>query len=308
MRRTWAYRAVLAGVLGLSLMASACGSSGGGSPSSATKETVTIGGFNFSESSLLAYVYGEALQGQGYTVNYKLNLGPREVVEPALVKGDLDMYLGYTATDLLFQNPNATATASATENAAKLNAYLKPKGLEALTPAPATDENAFAVLRNGPYGHYRKLSQLVPVAPQMVLGGPPECATRPFCLPGLERVYGLHFKGFTALDAGGPLTKAALDHGQIQIGLIFSSDPSYQTTYVELQDDRHLQDTDAVVPIGRSRVFTPAVVKILDGVSAKLTTPALIGMNEKVDVEKDDPNQVAYQWLTSAGIKAPSQS
>ena len=64
-------------------------------------------------------------------------------------------------------------------------------------------------------------------ASQMVLGGPPECEKRPFCAVGLQKVYGLNFKQVKPLDAGGPLTKGALDNGQVDIGLIFSSDSAY---------------------------------------------------------------------------------
>lgn len=301
----WAFRALLSSILGLSLLSSACGSSGGGSPSSGSKGTITVAGFNFSESSILANVYGQALKGAGWTVNYKLNLGSREVVAPALQSGQVDLYAGYSATDLeYFDNSAGQATSDAGQNVSKLNTYLKSKNLEALNPAPATDENAFAVLKSGRYASYSKLSQLAPVAGQMTLGGPPECAQRPFCQPGLERTYGLKFKAFKPLDSGGPLTKAALDSGSIDLGLIFSSDSAYSTgKYVQLQDDRHLQDADAVVPIGRSKVLTSDAAALLNRVSAKLTNEALIQMNKKSDVDKQDPDQIATAWLKSNGFQ-----
>src|SRR5947208_12445549 len=137
-----------------------------------------------------------------------------------------------------------------------------------------------------------------PIASQMTLGGPPECPTRPFCEAGLTSKYGLHFKAFKALDAGGPLTKAALDRGDIDIGLIFSSDSAYSTgKYVQLKDDKQLQNADNVVPIGRSQVLNADATGILNKVSAKLTTDALIQMNKKSDVDKEDPDQIANQWL-----------
>src|SRR5262249_41966795 len=153
-----------------------CGSSGGGSPSSnSNKGTITIAGFNFAESNILANVYGEALHGQGYTINYKLSLGAREVVAPALQRGDIDLYPGYAATDLEFYNgAKGEATPDAAATVAKLNTYLEPKSLKALNAAPAIDTNAFAVLKSGKYGSYTKLSDLAPVASQMTLGGPPE--------------------------------------------------------------------------------------------------------------------------------------
>jgi len=300
----WAFRALLSSILGLSLITSACGSSGGGSPSS-SKGTITVAGFNFAESSILANIYGGALKGEGWTVNYKLNLGNREVVEPALEKGDIDMYPGYAATELEFINKSkGEATPDAAQTVSKLNTYLEPKSLKALAPAAAVDENAFAVQKSGKYGTYTKLSDLAPVAGQMTLGGPPECPQRPFCQAGLEKTYNLHFKAFKPLDSGGPLTKAALDKGDIDIGLIFSSDSAYSTgKYVQLQDDKHLQNADNVVPVGRTKVLTADAAAILDKVSAKLTTDALIAMNKKSDVDKQDPDQIAADWLKSNGFK-----
>jgi osmoprotectant transport system substrate-binding protein len=303
---SWAYRALVSSVLGMSLIASACGSSGGGSSSSsASKGTVTVAGFNFAESSILANVYGGALKGAGFTVNYKLNLGSREVVEPALEKGEIDMYPGYAATELEFINKSkGEASPDPAATVAKLNGYLQPKGLVALTASPAADENAFAVLKSGKYGTYKKLSDLTAVAPQMTLGGPPECPTRKYCQPGLQSVYGLNFKAFKPLDAGGPLTKAALDKGDIDIGLIFSSDSAYSTgKYVQLEDDKHLQAADNVVPVGRSKAITSDATSTLNSVSAKLTTNDLIQMNKRSDVDKADPDQIAADWLKSHGFK-----
>jgi osmoprotectant transport system substrate-binding protein len=291
-------RAFLPLIVAVSLLTAACGSSGG------SKGTVTIGGFNFSESSILASIYGGALKGAGYTVDYRLNLGTREIVAPALQRGEIDFYPGYAATELeYFDNAAGLATANAAETTARLNQHLQAKQLKALDPAPALDTNAFAVLKQGHYGGYSKLSQLGPVAGQMTLGGPPECPQRPFCQLGLAKVYGLHFKDFKALDSGGPLTKAALDRGDIDLGLIFSSDSAYSTgKYVKLQDDRHLQNADNVVPVGRSQILTSEVASILNPVSAKLTTEALIEMNRKSDVDKEDPDQIASEWLKSNGF------
>ncbi len=303
----WQYRAILAGILGLSLIASACGSSGGGSPSGTTnKGTVTVAGFNFSESSIVADLYGQALKAQGYTVNYKLNLGNREVVEPALEKGDIDLYPGYAATELEFINKGkGEATPDPAQTVSKLNTYLQPKGLVALTASPAADENAFAVLpATASKYSLKNLSDLAPVGGQLTLGGPPECPTRPFCQKGLETTYGIHFKDFKALDAGGPLTKGALDKGDIQVGLIFSSDGSISAKgYVVLNDDKHLQNADNITPVMRSKVATDDVKNILGSIDAKLTTAELASMNKQADIDKSDPDTIAANWLSQHGIK-----
>ena len=306
--KRWAYRAFLSSILGLSLIASACGSSGGGSPSSnQSKGSVTVAGFNFSESSILAYIYGKALAGDGYTVTYKVNLGNREVVEPALEKGDIDMYAGYAATDLEFINGGkgeASGDAKATTD--KLNTYLQPKGLKALTPSPALDANAFAVTKaTASKYNLKTLSDLGKVASNLTLGGPPECATRPFCQPGLEKVYGAKFKAFKSLDADGPLTRAALANGDIDVGLVFSSDGDLGVrNLVVLEDDKHLENADNVVPIVRPKAVSSDAQSLLDRVSAKLTTTDLMNMNKSADIDHQDPDALAAGWLKDHGFKA----
>jgi osmoprotectant transport system substrate-binding protein len=150
------------------------------------------------------------------------------------------------------------------------------------------------------------------IASQMTLGGPPECPTRPFCEAGLTKVYGLHFKAFKPLDAGGSLTKAALDRGDIDIGLIFSSDSAYSTgKYVQLQDDKHLQNADNVVPLIRSNKASADVTALLNAIDAKLTTQDLINLNKSADVDKQDPDVIAKTWLTghsfSTSASGPSK-
>ncbi len=143
------------------------------------------------------------------------------------------------------------------------------------------------------------------VASQLVLGGPPECPQRDFCQLGLKATYGLDFKEFKPLDAGGPLTVTALDSGDIGVGLLFTSDPSIAAKgYVLLADDKQLQKSDNIAPIVRQAVLdkSPAIKDILNGLSAKLTQDALIGINKAVAVDKQDPADAARAWLTAQGI------
>ncbi len=298
--RTFKFRPFLMTILGLALIASACGSSGGGSPSTTPKETVTVAGFNFNESTILMDIYGKALAAKGYTVNYKANLGNREIVEPALASGQIDFYPGYAATDLEFINKaKGEATGDAQATVDKLNTYLSTVGAKALNPSPAIDANAFAVTKaTATKFNLSKLSDLAPVASQMTLGGPPECATRPFCQPGLERVYGAKFRAFKALDADGPLTRAALTGDQIDVGLVFSSDGDLDSRgYVVLQDDKHLENADNVVPIVRTKVLNSEITTLFNNISAALNTTDLRAMNKSADVDKQDPDVLAANWL-----------
>lgn len=287
-------------ILGLSLIASACGSSGGGSPSTTAKGTVTVAGFNFNESTILMDIYGKALVAKGYTVNYKANLGNREIVEPALASGQIDFYPGYAATDLEFINKaKGEATGDAQATVDKLNTYLSGIGAKALTPSAAIDANAFAVTKaTATRYNLSKLSDLAAVASQLTLGGPSECATRPYCQPGLEKVYGAKFKAFKALDADGPLTRAALTGGQIDVGLVFSSDGDLDVKgYVVLQDDKHLEAADNIVPIIRTKVLNDEITALFNNISAALNTDDLRAMNKSADVDKQDPDVLAANWL-----------
>ena len=143
------------------------------------------------------------------------------------------------------------------------------------------------------------------IASRLVLGGPPECPQRPFCLIGLQKVYGLTFKSFLPLDAGGPLTVAALQTGRIGVGLLFTSDPSIQVDgFVLLNDDRHLQASDNIAPVIRTAVLKahPAIATLLDAISAKLTQAQLTSLNKQVTVDKTDPADVARAWLQQQGF------
>jgi osmoprotectant transport system substrate-binding protein len=197
---------------------------------------IVIGAAGFGESQILANVYALALKAAGFDASVK-PVTNREVYEPALENGQLDVFPEYVGTLTEFLNKkangaNATAKASSDLDAtvAALKELATAKGLNVLIPSAAADQNAFAVTKNfADANKLTKLSDLKSVTTKLVLGGPAECPTRPFCQVGLEKTYGLTFAGFKSLDAGGPLTKAALKSGDVQVGLVFSSDGSLGT-------------------------------------------------------------------------------
>jgi osmoprotectant transport system substrate-binding protein len=169
------------------------------------------------------------------------------------------------------------------------------------SPAPTTAPVASAP-STGPSA---APSAAATIASTLVLGGPPECSQRDYCQLGLKSVYGLDFKEFKPLDSGGPLTVAALDSGDIGVGLLFTSDPSIAAKgYVLLADDKQLQSSDNIAPVIRQAVLdkNPEVKTILDSVSAKLTQVELIALNKAVAVDKQDPADAAKAWLTAQGL------
>jgi osmoprotectant transport system substrate-binding protein len=194
---------------------------------------VVVGGANFNESQILANIYAQVLTAAGFDASVK-PVTNREVYEPALERGDISVFAEYAGTLTEFLNkkangPNAPAIASSDLDATvtALRGLAEKKGLKVLDAAQAADQNAFAVTKTfAEDNDLHALSDLKSFKGKLVLGGPPECPTRSFCQPGLEKTYGLHFTGFTSLDAGGPLTKTALKQGKIQLGLVFSTDSS----------------------------------------------------------------------------------
>ncbi|MGH7761405.1 MAG: ABC transporter substrate-binding protein [Candidatus Dormibacteraceae bacterium] len=289
---------LVAALAALATVAAACGSTN--TPGTTSKGTVTVAGFNFPESSILAQLYGQALAHDGYTVNYKLNLGTRKVVAPALQSGQIDIYPGYAASELEYYNNSAgEATADPAATTAKLNTYLAKINAIALTPSPAFDGNAYAVTKaTATKYNLTKLSDLTPIAGQLVFGAGPECPTYKFCLPGLMSVYGLHFKQTLTLDTDGPATRAAFKNGSIQVGLVFSSDADLNALgLVVLQDDMHMIAADNVVPVVRTAINTDELKSVLNKVDAGLTTTDLVTMNGQVELLHQDADAVATAYL-----------
>lgn len=267
-----------------------------------------MGSFDFPESVLLAHVYAGALAADGFPVRVLPELGSRELVEPALMKGLIQLvpeYTGSAADFLSLGELPATSDEAATYQA--LTRSAQRRGLVAAQPAPAQDANAIVVTSaTAARYHLHSIADLAEVAEDLVFGGPPECRKRPYCLPGLERTYGLHFKGFAVTDAGGPLTLQALVSSQIGVGLLFTTDPGIQANdLVILEDDRSLQPAENIAPLVHGDTvarYGPRLLATLDEVSARLSTSTLRQLNARVQLEQQDPRVVAEHWLGSQGL------
>jgi osmoprotectant transport system substrate-binding protein len=290
----------------LALLLAACGGDdaleGGTQPNE--QSSVTVGSTNFSEQLILAQMYAAVLEKAGVEVTVRPNLGAREVVFPALEKGDIDLLPEYNGSVLSFLNPDATQTTADEVNTA-LTPLLDGKGLVALEQSPAEDKDGLAVTQEtaDKYG-LAKVSDLKGKASQLVIGGPPELETRPAGIPGLKKVYGIEdFKEFKALDAGGPLTVSALKKGDIDVGRVFTTQGVIdEEGWVLLEEDKPLQPAQNVVPIGRKDAMSDQVTQALNALSAKITTEELTKLNKLVDVDKQDPEKVANDWLTQQGL------
>jgi osmoprotectant transport system substrate-binding protein len=249
-------------------------------------------------------MYAQVLEHAGYTVERQLDLRSREVSQNALESGAIDVKPEYLSSLLLFLDPNAEASADASDVARQTGELLRSEGLTLLAPSAAQDTNQFvANAETAQRFDLTSMSSLAPVAGQLTFGGPPECPQRPFCLPGLHEVYGVLFDDFSPLDAGGPLTVDALRRDAVQIGLLFSTDPSIERNgFVPLVDDRHLQNAENITPLIRSEKLNGEVRALLDAVSARLSTGKVTKLVGQVVIDGQDVATVATGFLTANGL------
>jgi osmoprotectant transport system substrate-binding protein len=270
-------------------------------------DAITVASFDFPESELLAEIYGQALERAGYEVEKAHRAGPRELVDPALVRGLVELVPEYSGTAIEFLSLGATdGSADAAANHAALERVLADRDVEALDAASAENRNTL-VVREDTARRLRldDVSDLASAAPGLRFGGPPECPTRPLCLPGLQETYGLRFREFVPLDTGGPLTLDALDGGLVDVALLFTTDPAIGHGVVALSDDRALQPAENITPIVHREVLRrwgrPPADR-LDRVSQLLTTSALRALNAEVASTGRRPADVAAAWLDREGL------
>ena len=287
------------GAIAMAIALTGCGlgESGGGGP-------ITIGAVTFAENQIVAEMYAQVLEDAGYKVERRFNFQRREELYPDLREGTVDVAPEYLASLLTFLQPEAVGESDAGENASALEGPLEDDGLELLEPASANDTNAFVVTAKTAknYG-LETVSDLKVHGQHLTFGGPPECPERRFCLQGLSEVYGVSFKQFKALDAGGPLTIAALGSGQIDVGLMFStSGVIAERGWVLLEDDKDLQAADNITPLIRSEVLEDDIAELLDEVSARLTTQKMTELNGRVEGRNEDFRDVALDFLTKEGL------
>ena len=293
-RRTWAVLTVGLLILGVGVTA--------GGVASAQSKSLTVGSKDFAGAQAISQAYGQALEGKGYDITYKDNLGATEIVYKALQNGDLDGYADYQGTLLTYLG--GTPTGNSAETFKALQAKLAGTDITVSKPAPAVDVNGFYVSKDTAKKYKLKtVSDLSKVASKLTFGGPPECEDRPLCLGDTsQQLYGLKFSEVKKLDAGGPITVKALEDGDIDVGLLFTGSSVIPKDAVLLTDDKHLQPADnPVFVLARSKA-NAATLKTLNAVSAKLTTAAYNKMSLDISENKEDPSDVAKAFLKKNGL------
>ena len=269
---------------------------------------IVIGAFNFTESRVLAELYKQALQRRGFEAQVLENVGPREIMGPALEQDQIDLVVEYLGAALAFVDPEAAQTVGSSAEAHEaLGEELSKRDVHAFALAPGQNRNEIVVSEDTAREHdLREISDLQAIDDALTFGGPPECPARPLCLQGLEDLYGLSFAGFVPLDSGGPHTVGALRAGDVDVALLFTTNPALAAgDLVVLEDDRELQPAENIVPVARKQVVEErgeSFSATIDAVTSNLTNEELRELNSEVDIEHRAPSDVASDWLTVQGI------
>ena len=295
-----AHRASLTALVVALLLLSGCSSAAAPSARPAA-DAVRFAAYDFSENQILVAVYAEAVRRAGLPVSVQSGVATREVVEPALEQGVVDVVIDYLGTAVSFVGRAAIAASRRPQQLrAQPSQLLAARGVSVLAPARAQDQNGFAVTTTFAAAHrIDRLSQLGALSSHLTFGGPAECADRPFCLPGLRSAYGATFREVRSMPSRSA-TVEALMSGQIDVGMLETTDARLALESVLLlQDDRTLQPNENVVPLVRSAAISRWGTRLrtaLDAVSARLTTADLVRLNKAVEVDGRTPAEAAVQW------------
>ncbi|MCV0402990.1 MAG: ABC transporter substrate-binding protein [Chloroflexi bacterium] len=310
------HRKLALGAATLALVLSACAPGEGGSSPSASagatggegERSIVIGSAGFYEAQLMAEIYAQALEANGYTVERKLGIGPRDTVQPALESGDFDLEPEYIGSLLTYLGGEAAGDPE--ETFTNLQAALDEVGLTALDYAPAQDQNAFVVRQEtaSELG-VSTMSELADAegASDLVWGLPPECETNVLCSGALEQygfTYGdLNIEQYAACDA--PVAQA-LNDGVVDVAELCSTQPDIERfNFVVLEDDLQTQPSENIAPIVRNEWLDAApadFAEILNAVSAAMDTETLTSLGVRVAVDQESIEDVAASWLSDNGL------
>lgn len=269
------------------------------------RPTVVVASKDFTEQFILGEMYALLLEDAGYDVERKLNLGGTPVAQAALLNGEIDVYPEYTGTGLLtvlgrdvMSDPQAVYNTVRDEYQAQFN-------LVWLEPAPMNNTQALAMTRERSQElGITTFSDMVAMADQLVLVGPPEFAERQDGIPGLQEVYGdFEFRDFLAVDPG--LRYQALQSGEADVVVAFGTDGELAAfDLVSLEDDKGLYPPYQVAPVIRASVLeaSPEIAGVLNEVAPLLTDETMQRLNNEVSGEQREPVDVAREFLVDQGL------
>ena len=303
----------------LALAVTACGGGGGGGEQAGggtknqliqrnaknASKSATVGSKNFPEQFVLREIYAQALAAAGYKVEKKGTLGSEVVAFKALREGEVDAYPEYTGTVLttLYKVEAQDVPKQPDRAFEQAKRRLAKDKITALPRSPF--ENTYrlgATKQTAQRLGVRNTSDLRGKAGQLKITGYPECRQRLDCFVGVQRTYRLRFEDFVASEQ----TYEVLDQGEADIGFLFTTDAQLSTgRYQTFEDDRNFFPPYNVSLLVRNRALKklgPEARQVVERVQRPLTEPVMIELNSRVVLDKEQPEDVARQYLRAEGF------
>ncbi|MEX2538630.1 MAG: ABC transporter substrate-binding protein [Actinomycetota bacterium] len=301
-------RGFVFGLVALSMIAAACGQETE-QPGGITKEgpEITIGSAPFTESVLLAEIYSQGLEAKGYDTSTNLRIGQRPVYFPELVNGNIDLFPEYIGSLVSYKTQEEVTASSDTDEALAQLAGVLDDELVALEPSAAEDKDGIVANKEtAEEFELQKVSDLQPHASELVFGAPENCPERRPCLGGLKDVYGIEFKEFRPISPEGPQTVDLLKANEIQVANLFTTNPQINVNgFVLLDDDQGISGSENIIPVVRKEIvdeYGDEFETDVNAISAKLTTEGLTELIKRVEVDQEDAEDVAADWLQANGL------
>lgn len=269
-------------------------------PENGDTKSLVIGSQDYYSNEIIAEIYAQSLEAQGYSVDRQFRIGQREIYVPEIEAGSIDLFPEYSGP--LLQYWDADSDALLAKDVYTELAVAAPEGLRILAQSPATDQDSYVVTKEfADQWGLETIADLSKVTTGLTLGANSEAESRPNGPKGLLDVYGVT-AAFTPIeDGGGPLTIKALKDNAIQLAIIYSADPSVSNEgLVSLKDTKGLFLASHVVPIASDNVDEKAT-EIINEVSSAMTAQDLVEMNARSVNEQLPAKTIAADWLKQLG-------
>ena len=292
----------------LVLVVAACGSGGGSSEGGG--KSITVSSKKFTEQILLGQMYGLAFEDAGYDVEYKLDLGSEQIMDKSLRDGSIDVYPEYTGTALvaIVEDEQGTReTPEETYNVVKKFYENRDPQMAMLQPAPF--DNNYGIVVKTELAEERNMKTLQDLADNsedLVFSSYGEFQNRSDGFPNMQKNYndGFKFEDIKITNLLGIRYKA-LAENEADVAIGFTTDGQLASDDLTIMEDtKDIWPFYYPAPVLMQKFLddNPDAQKILNEVSSSLTADKMRALNGAVDLDQEDPEDVAQEYLEEEGI------
>ncbi|WHH58000.1 glycine betaine ABC transporter substrate-binding protein [Petroclostridium sp. X23] len=273
--------------------------------SGAGDKTVVIGSKDFTENIILGEMIAQMLEAKtDLKVERKLNMGGTFVNFEALKKGDIDMYADYTGTGLTAQLKMDVINDADKVYDIVQEEFNKQFKLKWLKPFGFNNTYAVAVKEDfANENNVNKVSDLVPLAQDLVFGAEHEFFNRQDGYDGMIEKYGLKFKDVAKMQVA--LKYQAIGQGKMDVTDAFATDGQLITYKLKvLEDDKGFFPPYYAAPVVRMDTLEahPEIEEVLNQLGDQISDDEMQQMNYQADSEGVEIEKVVSDFLKSKGL------